>query len=202
MQLTIPSLYTIMFLLADLGVQAYGVDSVKIFPASPQTIDTIKMIAYFTTGNSSGKYDQVITITDTSITVSSCYLSSGDVTVNQYQDTAILGRMLAGSYKLKYVFKIAYYYQLDSPQQCHSYPSYDSVYSYFTVRTPSSVNELFSDGQFNIYPNPANKKIEINFKNQQQSLGNMSILNISGQTLRKEQINLNGKSEINIENLP
>ena len=63
------------------------------------------------------------------------------------------------------------------------------------------VNEILDNETLNIYPNPANNKIKINFKNQ-QGLSKVSILNIAGQTLVKEQINLKGESEINIENIP
>ena len=199
----IKSVLPFIFLLLPIYTMAQypGIDSIKISPKLPTTSDTVVAYAYVVTYDDATHFDETINIVDTSIFVSSCYVNSSDLTQGSYIDTMVLGVLGSGNYTIVYHFKQISVAESDTSNYCRTTPYYDSSYFHFTVHGTSASDELFDNENIHIYPNPSSNKIEIDFNNQLDR-GNISILNIEGQTLIKVLISLNGKSEINIESLP
>lgn len=65
----------------------------------------------------------------------------------------------------------------------------------------TGVKDIIDVSSVSIYPNPTSNKLEIELQNISLSLAQVSIIDISGQVLSRQNINVSGKNEIDVSEL-
>ncbi len=179
---------------------SFHVDSLKVFPASPNIDDSITFIAYTrhtTTGT--GFYDRVVIEIDSVISIFSCYTNGSFPAVHNVNDTIPIGKLQVGDYTIRFILRFLLPWELDSVEPCLTNPYYDSSFLNITVSNINNV-ELYGSKQLLLHPNPATHQLTLTIPPPSQAT-TATITDINGRQLRKEQL-LNATNTLNIAELP
>lgn len=170
--LTLFGFLMIFFIITNAEAQ---IDSLKIAPNNPTTIDSVYVISY-TTFSSSGcdVSDSSVNIIGSTITL---YALSWQGNADEWchsADTLLIGKLNSGTYEL-----IFYLRSDDTP------PFLDIDTIMFTVQHSFGIETAeFSDQEINIFPNPAINEIHIDLKAQLDDCTVIEIYSLTGQKLK------------------
>ncbi len=169
-----------------------NIDSLKIIPDNPTTVDSIKVICYSTFG-SGGIFltSSNINMNGPSIDIQTYYFVGGFAVITYVIDTIFIGNLSAGTYELVYEI-------LDS-----SGTSFDLDTTDFIVSQTTTIENLQNSkkNSFHIYPNPVKENLIIKFEKTARDAHNISkitIIDIRGkkiyeQVTKKNKLIINGK---------
>lgn len=169
-----------------------NIDSLKIIPDAPTTMDSIKVICYSTFGSGSiFLTSSNININGPSIDIQAYYFVGGFAVITYVIDTIFIGILSAGTYELVYEI-------LDS-----SGTSFDMDTTDFIVLQTTTIENLqnLKKNSFHIYPNPIKENLIIKFEktnHDAHSISKITIIDIRGkkiyeQITKKNKLIINGK---------
>ncbi|MCX6230639.1 MAG: T9SS type A sorting domain-containing protein [Bacteroidetes bacterium] len=167
------------------------IDSLKIIPANPTTIDSVKIIcsAYFPSGGCLLSSSSV-TITGNTISINAGHILGMMAYICHSTDTITIGKLETGTYEL--------YYHIYDPQNS-SISDIDTIF--FTVYNITGINSFEkSENDFSIYPNPSGNEIFVDIISHPYEKFNIDIFSVFGQKI-KTITDINGKTAIDIDNL-
>ncbi|MBK7966176.1 MAG: T9SS type A sorting domain-containing protein [Bacteroidetes bacterium] len=182
----------LLLLLFSLHAQAQVVNQITILPANPTSTDTLYVVTDFSYfGNCSfslvGYYYY---IQDSTIHVLPTYCGYGDSTLCTSIDTLKLETYPANNY----VINIEFHQGSVCP-----FSHFDATIAQFdttlTISTPSGIDPInASDGEINVFPNPAIEELNVQIKN--QDIEFIELYNSLGEFIEKY-----GSSSFSVSNL-
>lgn len=193
--------FTILSIFSFVATLSFAqLDSLKIIPKNPTSIDSVRVIAYTTF--TSGGCDQLnfsITTATNWVYVDACHESGIMAVMCGSVDTINLGVFTAGSYNLNY--EVRRVNPVTDPTDCSGQPLLDSMKTTFSVTASSSIGKIDAPkNMVTLFPNPANGAIAIRYElDKAENDVYLVIYNIVGQEVKK--IPLENKKGAVIENI-
>jgi hypothetical protein len=136
---------------------AQQIDSVKIIPLNPTSVDSIYVITSVTMATTANGYlGYELNSVGTTSTIEACYKHGALDAPQTYIDTINLGVKAIGAYTLNFFAYTTYFIPCD-----HSDTS--DFQTNFIVTTPLAIHETESEFTFRLFPNPINSISRLEF---------------------------------------
>ncbi len=136
---------------------AQQIDSVKIIPLNPTSVDSIYVITSVTMATTANGYlGYELNSVGTTSTIEACYKHGALDAPQTYIDTINLGVKAIGAYTLNFFAYTTYFIPCD-----HSDTS--DFQTNFIVTTPLAIHETESEFSFRLFPNPINSISRLEF---------------------------------------
>ena len=175
------TLFTILFTALTMAVQAQGtVQSITISPANPTSTDTIYVYAALEFAYGACELDNSSeTVINQSVYLSAHHCVGMLTVICPTVDTFKIAPLAAGQYNVNFTLTSG-----SGPAPCTPgiIPDVDSSFNLSVEPAPSGINET-SLQKFNIYPNPAQSQITIDWPSDIPNHATIDIYNLAGQRL-------------------
>lgn len=157
---------------------AQQIDSVKIIPLNPTSVDSIYVITSVTMATTANGYlGYELNNVGTTSTIEACYKHGALDAPQTYIDTINLGVRAIGAYTLNFFAYTTYFIPCD-----HSDTS--DFQTNFIVTTPLAIDETESEFTLRIFPNPINSISRLEFNLIEDSEVQLGIRDSQGRLIK------------------
>ncbi len=174
---------------------AQQIDSVKIIPFNPTSVDSIYVITSVTMATTANGYlGYELNSVGTTSTIEACYKHGALDAPQTYIDTINLGVKAIGAYTLNFFAYTTYFIPCD-----HSDTS--DFQTNFVVTTPLLIEEPEGEFTFNLFPNPISSVARLEFVLDENAEIEIGIRDSQGRLIRNVGIMIFefGENEIYID---
>lgn len=146
------------FQVTDDTAQSDQIDAqqIQILPQSPAATDNIEIAITTATNYSSTTLGYSYSVSQDTVYIDGCFAASMDTIIQTHHDTVQIGILTAGNYHVLYHAKV-------SSDTCATFYNDDILLFDFHVEEATGVDDKIFNKEIYIYPNPATRKININY---------------------------------------
>lgn len=170
---------------------AQWINSLSVLPANPTTADSVYVLADcdFTAG-SCDQHTQGFSIAGNNISAWALHCVGMLTVICPYTDTFSVGTLPAGTYTFTFQLDQG---SLPSPCTPGIVPGPSAMFTFIVSTTTPVQQQHSADGMFSFFPNPADDKISVRIKTNQNAF--VRIFNVTGKKIREQNI-AEGEAEI------